>query len=593
MKQSPTTSAPEVRTLKAHDNLVLQVIKRQAGTLAKAVLEGVMNSIDAGAQNISVLVSHNTVTVTDDGKGFESAESIQNVFEVFGMPHELDEEGISTDAKFGTFRIGRGQLFAFGRNVWTTNTFKMCTDIDTKGLQYELYTDQPKVAGCVVTVLLYEGLSVREVQSTVDEITKLCRYVPQNLVVNGTCVARDPATMKWDIDHPLAYIDKKVAVEKWRPSVGLDVYQQGVFVETIPASEFGLEGTIVIKEAVQINFARNQVMRRCGRWKKIAALLKVTGTEDAKQKTKVSPAEARNFVTRFGHGEIQYSEFKSVKCLPDTNGRLWSCEQLTKMASSNGTGTAIHRSAAGDLQVGFGSAGCRSADRVMQQKLALVFDKAILSYMGMTDQQAVAALNHQRSYALAVLVDYKALLDGDDAYTLYSRQQLTPREADFVRAAEHLMWVIVRRTQKTADHRRLCIGSSRDADGWTDGSTYVAVNRSFLEGLDLGLERDWHKVAALLGHEMCHNEPDSGTHNHTPEFYEDFHELAKETLPESARFCYQSFRKILNNRVKKLPKALLNQLHAEAEAYVQAQLAYTPEAEEASKPKTKKLNAIS
>ena len=37
----------ETRTLNAHNKLLFDVIRRQAGTLSKAILEGVMNSVDA------------------------------------------------------------------------------------------------------------------------------------------------------------------------------------------------------------------------------------------------------------------------------------------------------------------------------------------------------------------------------------------------------------------------------------------------------------------------------------------------------------------------------------------------------------------
>ncbi|MFK5108744.1 ATP-binding protein, partial [Klebsiella pneumoniae] len=59
-----------------HPELLRSVIQRQAGSLSKAVLEAVMNSIDAGATRIDVDFDANYVTIKDDGKGFADANEI-------------------------------------------------------------------------------------------------------------------------------------------------------------------------------------------------------------------------------------------------------------------------------------------------------------------------------------------------------------------------------------------------------------------------------------------------------------------------------------------------------------------------------------
>ena len=44
----------ETRKLTSHPKLLIDVIKRQAGSLKKAVLEGTMNSVEAGATEINI-----------------------------------------------------------------------------------------------------------------------------------------------------------------------------------------------------------------------------------------------------------------------------------------------------------------------------------------------------------------------------------------------------------------------------------------------------------------------------------------------------------------------------------------------------------
>lgn len=567
------------RRLQAHENLILQVIKRQAGTLSKAVLEGVMNAIDAGAQNISVTVGTSTVTISDDGRGFESEESIKQVFEVFGQPHDLDEGGISKDAKFGTFRIGRGQLFAFGVNTWRSNGFQMMTDINAWELEYNLTTDLPVQPGCMITVKLYEHLDQRSVQNTVDEITRFCRYVPQNLVVNGELIARDPAKMKWDVETDEAYINKKVAASRWRSASGLDVYQQGVFVETLPASEYGLEGTIVIKRAVQVNFARNQVIRSCKRWQKIARLLRATGIEDAAKRPNLTKDTARHFVESIVAGDASREQFYNTPCLPDVNGRLWSLAQLYRLTRSRTASAAVHCNAEGKLQIDFGPAGCRTGDKVMQTKEALVLDEVLLEYLRVAGPQTGVEWLELHGAGCLQWVDYRALLNGDDSYQLLPVQQLTMRERDFLQCASCVWWRLGAREDYSRLRRRLCVGISTAADGWTDGQSFIAVNRKWLAGLDLGLERDWNAVALLLSHELCHDGPDTDTHNHTPEFYASYHDMSLKA-PKAARFAYQKHRLMVARRAGKLPKTQRNRLLAEVEAQVQTALVYDPPKEE-------------
>jgi hypothetical protein len=115
----------EQHAFTTHPRLILVSIRRQAGTVGKSVLEGVMNSVDAGATSIDIRTAAEGFTITDDGRGFADAEEVRRLFGTFGLPHDLDSNGVSTDAKFGTFRIGRGQLFAFGVNTWRTGTMRM------------------------------------------------------------------------------------------------------------------------------------------------------------------------------------------------------------------------------------------------------------------------------------------------------------------------------------------------------------------------------------------------------------------------------------------------------------------------------------
>jgi hypothetical protein len=132
------------------------IIQSQAGTLSKALLEGVMNSIDAGASGMSVTVTATGFMVVDDGRGFQSRDEIEKWFGRFGTPH------VEGDALYGRYRMGRGQMMAFAVTTWRTGTFEMSVDIKNKGMGFGLKERLRGMKGCRITGTLYTPLSGSE-----------------------------------------------------------------------------------------------------------------------------------------------------------------------------------------------------------------------------------------------------------------------------------------------------------------------------------------------------------------------------------------------------------------------------------------------
>ena len=175
--------ATEKRTLKMHPKLLLDVIGRQAGSLDKAMLEGGMNAQEAinalkmsggvcKDENIYMTYTKTdnptsevledgrkkgnlnrkiVITIEDMGKGITTKKEIEEFFETFGTPHDESEHKI-----YAQFRMGRGQMFNFGRNVWRTGTFELTVDILKNGLEWEFKENLPFVDGCHITIELYK-----------------------------------------------------------------------------------------------------------------------------------------------------------------------------------------------------------------------------------------------------------------------------------------------------------------------------------------------------------------------------------------------------------------------------------------------------
>lgn len=114
------TNTTETIEFAIHPAVIRQLIENQAGTLSKAVLEGVMNGVDAMVDRkgkdkprVDITLEFDHVIIRDNGRGFTSREEILDVFRVFGLPQTATKT-------YGRFRIGRGQLFAQGRTTYTS-----------------------------------------------------------------------------------------------------------------------------------------------------------------------------------------------------------------------------------------------------------------------------------------------------------------------------------------------------------------------------------------------------------------------------------------------------------------------------------------
>jgi hypothetical protein len=228
--------------------MLYDIVCRQAGTLAKAVLEGVMNAGDAKATQCRVSIDEGLVIIMDDGAGMTNEEHVRKRFATFGQPHDEEEEKL-----YGTFRMGRGQMFSFGVNKWKTGTFRMNVDFkncpeDEAG--FDFITDAPEHNGCVIRIRLYEELLPSDVAETIRMLKHWCKYAPFEVYVNDELVSIDPDEEDWDHITDETYI-------KLQKTGVLSIYNLGVHTMDLSNHRFGTGGVIVSKKQLKVTIARN------------------------------------------------------------------------------------------------------------------------------------------------------------------------------------------------------------------------------------------------------------------------------------------------------------------------------------------------
>lgn len=278
----------------ATEGLLRDVITKQAGSIEKAVLEAVMNSVDAGASEIDIELTEDTLSISDDGSGMVK-EDIQKYFKKFGLKDDDIE-----DKEFGKFRMGRGQIFSFGENIWHTKDNVLVINIredesvvtvegtehtlDTSDLQYHIIGADESVNGCSIEVSLYEDID--DVPDTVEEIRDLIRYIPwlHNVDVE---INNDPleAEFEYDIEKETCYI----SFDTSRYSSRTKIYNKGAYVKK--ESLLATSCTVVTKDDLDLNFARNDILSGCPVYARVREELNEAYTTYLKQKEEFTTEE--------------------------------------------------------------------------------------------------------------------------------------------------------------------------------------------------------------------------------------------------------------------------------------------------------------
>ena len=524
------------RRIKIHPKLLFDVIFKQAGTLAKSILEGVMNSVDARATECRISASEEsrTIVIEDDGKGIMEMEQIEKWFETFGQPHEESEKKI-----FGTFRMGRGQLFSYGVNHWRTGPWYMVVDVKNKGQDYEL-TQMPEThPGCRIEIRLYDPMSPSLYQSTLDALTVWTRYCQIPVFWNDELLSVDPEREDWDYTTPEAYVRLNSRSE-------LALYNLGIHTMDFPQYKFGTGGVVVSKKQLEVNFARNDVMDSCRIWKKILPMIKRKTQAKLFRKTQLTDGERQAIARQILAGEVSTASILDQKVVTSVSGRHYPLRELMSAYSHQGRISLCKR-------------GDPLGDKIFQHKTAFIVADETLERFGVKSLKDLETKIKKRVdyFTLAKVVPFTTLTKGmNHKYVTLDDEQLRPNERLWQTIALSLYWRIIdHRADSETKNRRLLVGSG-PADGWTDGLTYVCLDRKFLEGCQYDL-KGLTKLANLLIHEYCHDGPDTAEHTHTQEFYELFHDRSQAMLPTLLDWGLGELQRTLKRVRGRLPRNLL------------------------------------
>jgi len=527
---------------KIDKNILYSIISKQAGTLQKAFLELTMNSIDAGANVIRMEFDGLNFSFFDDGKGFENEDEIHKFFGTFGTPHE---EG---DAIYGKFRMGRGQIMAFSKNSWHSNTFFMDVDIKNRGINYNFKSEQEFVNGCKISGTLYEELEAFEVKEFEKEFKEFIRFAQVPIYLNNELINESIESIKWDIITDEAYIQ----IDNKR---NLSVYNLGVKVREYTRWDIGFGGVVISKKQLEVNFARNDILRKsCPIWKSIQkeinSLIKQKSKESATKNTPLTDSEIAVMSKKLITGELDYLVGRKLKLFTDIQGKqhslskILSYKKLTVADKNNKIGNKVH-----------------------EREISFVLNENVLENFGVKNiNELFKGLKEQCRNKLRdselLSKEYTLLRKDSDSFSLerllieniegfkeqiqttcvhLKKEELTLKQQlalDVLNKHEIKVRNILNRycTPK-AKKRDIIAGESEVAEAWTDGEIYIAINKELLNFAMQGVP-GFTKLVNILLHEYLHRHSDIASHSHDLVFYEIYHNVSHHYLTH-CRYKFQ------------------------------------------------------
>lgn len=539
----------KTRTFSVHPQMIFSLIKAQAGSLAKAVLENIMNSIDAKATMVNIEVNHSTIRITDDGHGFRNLKEIEDFFEVFGFPHE---EGART---YGQFGIGRAQLWSFCSAVWKTNTFKMDVDIKNRGLDYKLLEGQPQVQGLEIESKFYQKQTTKELQEFATELTELAMFAQVPIYLNGEKINKSPEDIKWDHETDDAWI-------KLTSASDLYVYNLGVAVRKYNAHQIGSGGLVVTKPGVRLalNMARNDILvSECKVWARIKPFIQRKADDKVRtRKTRLTRDETANIARRFMSGEVEYSLTESQKIIKDVHGKSYTLRDFFRKCAYEY-----------ERKLTISADSSALAQRAHATKMAFVLSADTLNIFGYENDavkkwvsdlvevgETIRDLSHTAKALKASLKIYDSVEEAvpslKDGYLLVPQNEHTPEENCIVDGLQQVNGAVYRlayaeMNARSIGARRIRIGISNVAQAWTDASSYVAFSRETLKLADKGLSGFIVLVNILL-HEYFHDSSSAGSHIHDLEFYQHYHDVT--VTNEFTILAFQAYRQYVKSMLK-------------------------------------------
>jgi hypothetical protein len=334
------------RSFQISNNAIDDIMTQQTGVIKKAWLESIMNSVDADATEITFDIDEQRTKIYDNGNSI-SEEQIERTFQKFGAPQSADE-----NKEFGRFRMGRGQMFAFGTNIWriknkylvvdienetTTVTLPECTDtsseaiisndgdtyeLDTAGMDFVMLDAEQYNAGTSIEIQHYQ--TIDDVDDTVDEFRQYIKYIPWmhdvGVTVNDTEILAEPDVIK---ETELAWYIEEIK----QYGTNSSVYNKGAYVDDFNLGPVSV--AVLSKGELDVTISRTDILDTDDYWQNIKHEHRDVVVAELKKKNNPSRRQRQWMLRQAAEDSDILSELKTKEFIKDVNGNSHSISDVT------------------------------------------------------------------------------------------------------------------------------------------------------------------------------------------------------------------------------------------------------------------------
>lgn len=499
----------EERSFSVHSNLIWELIFKQHHSTTSALQELIQNAYDAKASNVWLTISSDGFECRDDGNGFSNKAEITEWFEVFGAPRDSE-----SDHKFGRFRMGRGQIMGLASTEWRSAEFQMSVDAKNKGLDYVLRHGLPSQKGCTITGAWYKKIDLdkktwrneTELEDLISSLSNSVRYIfSMNVFLNGQLISTRPEDIDWTIETDEFYFLRNDRLSySGRQSVS--IYNLGVFIDSFEGMRDN--GIVVTKKHLKLNLTRSKVQPDCPILNAIRERLRQR-KHSISQSKKYRPEEARTIFLRFLDNDYSLEDIKGAKLISDLHERNFiSLDDLSNRQFTIPYGAEPSQA---DLVDQIGkffviNIHCLPfVENELTRKSEMpLFESVTKESKSLGDK---IGENHFNFNSIIETIDTEKILLTDE--------QLTGHEKVILSAINSV---------KLKGQRKCVLGISSTANGWTDGHSFIAIDRNWLKSIGTGLEMVM-QLTHLLLHEYAHKV--NKTEDHDGAFYKSFHDTSR------------------------------------------------------------------
>lgn len=478
----------QVQEFEMSKNLLKDVISKQTGSLTKAIKELVQNSRDAKATIIKIDITEESVIVEDNGRGM-TPKDIETYFRVFGETAKRDNEEVD-----GQFGMGRGQIMNFGVCVWRTQKSKINVDIK-KFLGYELKQLKTNIKGCKVICTFREKMDWWERSRAKNDI-KMDLLPSKNIKIVINNKKLEP-----EIEMLEQFCNDKFDVFI-HSTVSKRIYCRGLSVNTFHSN---FKYCINVKVKAELNFARNEFLETDPMYPEIRA--KRNEVEELMTITKdnFDNREARQTLIFVKDGRVSLDSVIDKPIVRTATDKKLTIKQLI------------------GKEVMFGECDIWSDDCMNRGHIVLHSDNEHLINIlirklnldiNISDKKPkdVAKRGYHREFPEEKLKKNK----------IYGKIPVDMNNYIFKPLGEDF-------------ERSVSLGESDIHIGWTDGSTYIYVDRKQIEN-SRNKEEICMKVWQIICHEYAHDKNTEKKDYHSAEFYENYHEITRSTIKRIAEY---------------------------------------------------------